>query len=308
MTRFRALLAMLAALCALSLVVVDADAASRIGGGGSFGSRGGRTAMPPAATRTAPSVKQAAPSAVRPGAPAAPGGFFSRSGLLGGLAGGLLGAGIFGLLFGHGLFGGGGFAGILGLLIQIVIVVWVARLIMRWWQGRSQPAYAGPTPGDSTVTPLRPTAMNSMAAGNAAPPPGEPIEIGPSDYDAFERLLTEVQSAYSREDMNALKARLTPEMMADIGSDLAANASRGVVADLSSVKLLQGDLSEAWREGDIDYATVAMKYEIVDKLVDRATRRVVEGQDAPVEVTELWTFMRAQGGNWLLTAIQQPES
>jgi predicted lipid-binding transport protein (Tim44 family) len=108
--------------------------------------------------------------------------------------------------------------------------------------------------------------------------------------------------------MNALRARLTPEMMSDIGSDLAANTSRGVVADLSGVKLLQGDLAEAWREGDIDYATVAMKYEIVDKLVDRATRRVVEGQDAPVEVTEMWTFMRARGGNWLLTAIQQPDS
>ena len=32
--------------------------------------------------------------------------------------------------------------------------------------------------------------------------------------------------------------------------------------------------------------------------------RTVEGGERS-EVTELWTFMRAHGGNWLLSAIQQ---
>jgi predicted lipid-binding transport protein (Tim44 family) len=31
--------------------------------------------------------------------------------------------------------------------------------------------------------------------------------------------------------------------------------------------------------------------------------RIVEGERS--EVTELWTFMRAPGGSWLLSAIQQ---
>jgi hypothetical protein len=36
------------------------------------------------------------------------------------------------------------------------------------------------------------------------------------------------------------------------------------------VKLLQGDVAEAWREGDDDYATVAMRYSMVDRTLDRA--------------------------------------
>ena len=78
------------------------------------------------------------------GRSARPGGLFNRpgglfgGGLLGGLAAGFLGAGLFGLLFGSGLFGGlGGFASILGLLIQVALVVIVARLIWSWWQRRT---------------------------------------------------------------------------------------------------------------------------------------------------------------------------
>jgi len=71
------------------------------------------------------------------------------------------------------------------------------------------------------------------------------------------------------------------------------------------VKLLQGDLAEAWREGDKEYASVAMRYSLVDRFVDRATGRVAEGNESPQEATEVWTFTRAPGGSWLLSAIQQ---
>ena len=47
--------------------------------------------------------------------------------------------------------------------------------------------------------------------------------------------------------------------------------ARGVVNRISDVKLLQGDLAEAWREGDTDYATVAMRYALNDTYVDPAT-------------------------------------
>jgi predicted lipid-binding transport protein (Tim44 family) len=72
---------------------------------------------------------------------------------------------------------------------------------------------------------------------------------------------------------------------------------------ISDVKLLQGDLAEAWREGDTDYASVAMRYGLNDQLVDRASGRVVEG--GPDEATEVWTFRRNRGGNWMVSAIQQ---
>ena len=44
---------------------------------------------------------------------------------------------------------------------------------------------------------------------------------------------------------------------------------------------------------------------MVDKTLDRATGRLVGGSEQPVEVTEVWTFLRPRGGNWELSAIQQ---
>ncbi|MEZ5890042.1 MAG: TIM44-like domain-containing protein [Xanthobacteraceae bacterium] len=322
MLRFRLgpWVAVLALLSGLALGAADyADA--RIGGGrSSFGSRGFRTFSAPPATRTTPgSVAPIERSVTQPGTFARPnaatpgvGGAFNRpglfgGGLLGGLAAGFLGAGLFGLLFGHGLFGGlGGFASLLGLLLQIGLVVFVGVLLFRMWQGRRQPALAsGPQLRD--IGP-RPSGLGSFGGGaaSAAPVTGmQPIEIEPEDYQAFERLLGEIQAAYSAEDLNALRARVTPEMLSYMSEELAQNASRGVVNRVSNVKLEQGDLAEAWREGDTEYATVAMRFSLVDRTLDRASGRLVEGSDTPEMATEVWTFRRARGGAWLLSAIQQ---
>ena len=131
----------------------------------------------------------------------------------------------------------------------------------------------------------------------------EPIEVTPADFDKFERLLGDIQTAYGKEDLGALRAHTTPEMLSYFSEDLARNASRGVVNQISDVKLLQGDLSEAWREFNDEYATVAMRYSLNDKMVDRVTGRVVE--EEPSEATEFWTFRRAREGDWVLSAIQQ---
>ena len=310
----RILATMGAAALAVALVAGTADA--RIGGGSSFGSRGMRTYSTPAPTTTAPSISPMQRSVTQPGASGYTrpgGGLFNRpggllgGGLLGGLAAGFLGAGLFGLLFGSGFFGGlGGFASILGLLIQIVLVVIVARLIWNWWQRRQQPAFSAPGYGRQPM--LRDVTSNLGGGGAGAPRPSGPsdqIGIAPADYDAFEHLLSETQAAYSNEDLNTLRARVTPEMLSYFAEDLAQNVSRGVVNRVSDVKLLQGDLAEAWREGATDYATVAMKFSLIDKMVDRATGRVVEGDDHPQTATEVWTFRRERGGNWLLSAVQQ---
>src|SRR5947208_1730220 len=147
MTRHRFILAIAAIAAALMLVTADAHA--RAGGGFSAGSRGMRTFSAPPATTTAPNA--AAPmqrTLTQPGTSGAAGQTAARpglfgGGLLGGLAGGFLGAGLFGLLFGHGFFGGmGGFASLLGLILQIALIVIVARLLFTWWQRRTEPAYA----------------------------------------------------------------------------------------------------------------------------------------------------------------------
>jgi predicted lipid-binding transport protein (Tim44 family) len=139
--------------------------------------------------------------------------------------------------------------------------------------------------------------------GGGSAPASEDIQIAPADFDTFERLLTEIQTAYGKEDLTALRVRLTPEMLSYFSEELAQNAGQGVINQIADVKLLQGDLAEAWREGNDEYATVAMRYSLNDTLVERVTGRVK--QIEPSEATELWTFRRARGGEWLLSAIQQ---
>jgi predicted lipid-binding transport protein (Tim44 family) len=141
--------------------------------------------------------------------------------------------------------------------------------------------------------------------GGARAAAANPDEIGtqPGDFDAFEGILGELQSAYGQEDLGKLRSLATPEMVSYFAEELAENASRGVQNRISDTKLLQGDLAEAWREGDTDYASVAMRYTLNDQLVDRETGRIIEG--GPDEATEVWTFRRNRGGNWMVSAIQQ---
>jgi predicted lipid-binding transport protein (Tim44 family) len=290
-------------------VLVTADAHARAGGGFSAGSRGMRTYSAPPSTPTAPSASPLQNSMTQSSPAAAAGqtgmrsGFFG-GGLFGGLAAGFLGAGLFGLLFGQGFFGGmAGFASIIGFLFQLMLIVIVARLIFAWWQRRTMPAPAYAS-ARSAMGPTFGGLGGMWSGGAAAPPAGEPLAIAKPDYDAFERLLGEIQAAYSAEDLPTLRAKVTPEMLSYFSEQLAGNASRGLVNRIADVKLLQGDLAEAWREDGTDYATVAVKFALTDSMIERASGRVVEG-GARSEITEVWTFMRARGGNWLLSAIQQ---
>jgi predicted lipid-binding transport protein (Tim44 family) len=319
MTFARLSILTLALAAAFALTVDAADA--RVGGGTSSGSRGGRTFNPTPPTTTAP--KAAAPverSMTQPGAPTAAQGVNrpatagapSRFGGLGGLLmGGLLGAGLFGLLSGSGLFGGlNGVASFLGLLIQFALIGGVAWLVINYFRSRNQPALARATAGKSSFASLRDMLNPGGGAnGGSAASASSALTIGPADYDAFEKLLGDIQGAYGREDTDALGGMTTPEMFSYFSKDLADNAKKGLRNEVSGAKLLQGDLSEGWHEGGSDYATVAMRFSLVDATVDRTTGRVVSGdRNAPQEVTEVWTFRRdhrdlPQG--WQLSAIQQ---
>lgn len=299
---------------ALPTVLAVSAADARIGGGSSSGSRGARTFSAPPSTSTAPgSASQFNRTLTQPGqsggfntaAPSRGGLFGGRAGgLLGGLAAGFLGAGLFGMLFGGGLFSGlGGFASIIGLILQVLLVVFLVRMAMAWWQRRNQPAYAtGPSPADGQQS-FRSGLGGFGGFGGSSNTP--PLQILPADYEAFERLLGEIQQAWSNEDVGRLRLLSTPEMASYFEGDLEKNQARGVVNKVSGVKLLQGDLSESWRENGADYATVAMRFTLADKTTERASGRVVEGSDQPQEVTEIWTFLRHPGADWQLSAIQQ---
>lgn len=299
---------LVAALAALALALAPGLAEARAGSGSSFGSRGSMTWSAPPTTRTAPYSAAPMERGMTPnnpssgfGAPMPGYGFGARSGFMSGLMGGLIGAGIGGLLLGHGFFGGMmGFGGFLGFLLQIVLIVLVVRFLIRLFRGQS-PAFAGGPNIFARGGPPGPRPMGGFG-GQAGPPP---IQIGPQDYQEFEQLLQAIQAGWSRHDLNALRALATPEMLSYFAEQLAEQASRGVRNEVTDVRLLQGDLAQAWSEGNREYATVAMRFSMIDVTRD-ASGRIVDGSPSEhVTATELWTFVRAPGGRWILSAIQQ---
>lgn len=231
------------------------------------------------------------------------------SGLMSGLMGGLLGAGLLGLLFGHGMMGGGlGFFGLLGLMLQIFLIVTLIRFVFRMVTGGRSPAMAG-GPGIFGRGGMPGAGSGQMPGGvmpggqrSSGPPP---ITIVPADYQQFEQLLQGIQAAWTAHDLNGLQAMATPEMVSYFADQLSEQVSRGVRNFVSDVKLLSGDLAQAWTEQGRDYATVAMRFSMIDVTRD-ASGRVVDG--SPTEhmtATEIWTFVRSRGGHWILSAIQQ---
>ncbi len=313
---------LLAAMAAMVLLV-PAMADARVGGGTNSGSRGSRTDQAPAPTQTAPATKPVERSATptqqaqaRPAATpaAAPGGFFARNPFLSGMMGGLIGAGLIGMMFGGGFGGFGGMAGMLGLLVQLALIGGLGYLAYRLFKGRSaapaaaSPAYAGGPP--QTAEPM--SMGRSMLAGAgggggsaaAAAPAG--IAIASEDFSTFEKMLSDIQSAFSKGDLTKLRTMVTPEMVGYFSEQLSANASRGVENKVDAVKLDQGDLSESWSEGGIDYASVAMRFSMIDVTRRIADGTIVDGNpQVRTEATEVWTFLRSRGGNWILSAISQ---
>jgi len=319
---FRQKFVMLTLAGALALGLAG-EASARAGGGSSFGSRGARTFSAPNATPMAPGG--AAPMERsygtpnegvfgRPAAPYPQGGFFS-GGFGRGLLGGFLGAGLFGLLFGHGLMGGlGGGLSFLGLILQIGLLFLLFRFVMNLFRGSRfsfQDAGFGARPS-AARGPIG-VAAGGPFAGFGGPQAGPwretKLEPSQSDFAMFEQRLTEIQSAFSAEDLNRLRSLTTPEMASYFAEELAANSGKGQVNKISDVKFLQGDLSEAWREPNAEYATVAMRFSLIDIMAERMSGRIVSGDpQAPQQVTEVWTFRRPPGGapsDWKLSAIQQ---
>lgn len=307
-----------------SMAAMPADARR----GGSFGSRGARTAAPPPTTATAPN--QAAPvqrtMTERPAAPnaaqnpaaatnprqtmATPG---KSGGMAKGLLGGLVAGGLIAMLMGGG-FGALAGSGMLAALLQIALIGGAVWLALRLFRRRPALAPAG-MPGASNLSTFgsSPLANKSQWAGFGKTMPSagfaqvqsRDIEITNADKQAFERLLGEVQDAFSREDYAALRVATTPEVMSYLAEELSQNATRGVRNDVSGTVLLNAEIAEAWNEGNADYATIAMQYQSIDILRDRTSGAIVEGDPTqPTLTTEIWTFVRDSRNPWRLSAIQ----
>ena len=312
----------LTAALAISLVAAAPADARR---GGSFGSRGYRTYSAPRPTSTAPGYTAPVQRSMTPGSPggyqpAGPsympgaGGYIPRRPGFGtGLMTGLVTGGLIGGLMGHGFGGGWGYGGGMGMgggfltiLLQLLIFGLIASFVMRLFRRRT-PMMAGgfASPFDAGPAPQAGPWGGPMGGGQSYSPADE-IAVSSADRAAFERLLGEVQGAFGREDYGALRAVTTPEVMGYLAEELSDNATHGRKNEVSAVRLIRSDVSEAWREGDADYATLALNYESIDVMRDRTTGAVLSGDpNRPTSTTELWTFVRRAGGPWKLSAIQE---
>lgn len=297
--------ALYAALAAtLMVALAPTIAGARFGRGGSFGSRGGQTYAPPPPSRVAPQPAQPVQRSItQPGQPGAAAGAATaaRPGFGGALMGGLVAGGLIGLMLGSGFFGAG-FGGFLGALLQAALIGGLIWLGLRLF--RAAPAMAGAPAARGPIPDLGNTTLHRSGSGFAGG--GHvPLRLGDEDLATFEAALKDVQAAWSAGDTARLATLLTPEMLGYATEQLEADAARGVRNRVSDLVFEEGDVSEAWREGVRDYATVAMRFSLTDVDVPAGGPPALPGTAARDTVTELWTFVRVQGGPWLLSAIQQ---
>ncbi len=302
-------------LLAVLIALAPALAGARPGQGMSFGSRGSRTYSSAPSTNTSPYGGAPIQRSYTPngsstagssyGNPGYSGGYGMRprSSFASGLLGGLVGAGIGSMLFGGGFFGHGS-GGFLGLLLQLFLLYLLASWVYRRFFAGNLAVAGGGVLGRMGQGMGRQGARPAgiFGGGGAAT---RPITLTPADYQAFDQVLHNIQGAWSKHDVAALGTLTTPEMTSFFAEQLAEQTSRGVRNYTADVRLLQGDLSEAWSEGSREYATVSMRFSMLDVTKDGAGRVVDGSLTERVTATELWTFLRAPGGRWVLSAIQQ---
>ena len=158
---------------------------------------------------------------------------------------------------------------------------------------------SGSFPGESSPATLRTATVDTA--------------VTPRDQAAFQQLLIDIQTAWSKQDLIGLRRFVTPEMLTYFSTALAEQTSREIENYVEDVVLGRADVRESWSEEAMQYATVTLHWSARDYTVSLTKKRgepgyVVEGsEETPAETSEVWTFMRYQNGKWLLSAIQQTE-
>jgi len=246
--------------------------------------------------------------------------FMQRNPLLAGLAAGIAGSWVGHMLFGatessasttdageqvgetSTAAGSSNYSGILLLLILLGAGAFFYFLKVR----RPVPDFSGisrsSASGDSLSREPSATTLQTTAVVG---------EITSADKAAFQELLTDIQTAWSNQDLTGLRRFVTPEMLSYFSTALAEQTSLDIANHVEDVVLVQADVRETWIEGTTHYATIGLRWSARDYTVSLTKRRgepgyLVEGsEETPTESSEVWTFMRYQNGKWLLSAIQQ---
>jgi len=286
-----------AVLFGLMLGAAEAEAAKRFGGGRSVGTQRESVQQQHAAPAkpAQQQQQQAAPGAAQT-APAATGASRWLGPVAGLLAGGLLGA----LLFG-GAFEGFKFMDFAMILLLAAAVFFIFRMLRRpngQEQDRAAPMrYAG----IRTEPRIEPTGGGQPYAGGAATPDAAPLPTGnyfPAGFDpeAFagqaKQNFVRLQDANDRGDLTALRDVLTPELYKEIEAQFR---ERGGATQKTEVVTLDAKVVEVVTEGAKYIASV------------RFSGMLREDGGQPEHFSELWHLQKPTNGSsgWMLAGIQQ---
>lgn len=302
------------AVSAMAMTVADAEAARRMGGGGSIGRQS------PNVTRQAPPAQAPQQSTIpnqanqaRPGTPGAapqvpPRPASPWRGILGGA---LLGLGLGALLSHFGI--GGAFASAIGTILTIALlalaIMFIVRLLRRKSsnQGHPQPAYAGaghygasrtPEIGSRLEPQARPVAFQAeqpvmgSAADNGSWTIPADLDV-PSFLRSAKTYFIRLQAAWDKADIVDLREFTTPEMYAELKLQLQ---ERGTTPNHTDVVSLDAEL--------LGVETVKDEYVASVKF----TGLIKESDNAPAEpFAEVWNLVKpaSRPGGWVLAGIQQ---
>jgi predicted lipid-binding transport protein (Tim44 family) len=300
----RIAIALFAVVMGAGLMVQDAEAAKRLGGGKSTGiSRDStvmkRDAIPakPAAAPAATAPAAGAPAAAAPAA-AAQSGMSRWMGPLAGLAAGIGLAALFSHL---GL--GEGMANIVMMLLLGAAVFFAVR----WFLGRRQPAaaqpamqYAGAGAGNAAPADFTPARFESSGVGGGATAAATTSAANiPADFDVDGFLrqaklnFIRLQAANDRGDMEDVRQFCSPEMAAEIQMQFQ---ERNQLAQETDVVQLDAALLDVSTEANRALASVRFSGLIRE-----------EANAAPEAFSEVWHLTKPLDGSkgWHIAGIQQ---
>lgn len=294
----------------INLFVLDMASEARLGGGGSFGSRGSRTTTSPSSpaprqTSPAPTPSQTSP----PPQSSLFGGGFGR-GLMGGIAGGILGGMLFRSLgFASEGMGQGGRIG----LFEILLMAGLAYGIYWWVKKRQTLAYS---PAGSSAS-----SYSSLPyAGGENVSSVQDVEeglkkIGAMDprftVESFKEQITEtffkVQVGWGKRELALIARYLTPEMNEILEREMTRLKVEKKTNHIENISIRQVEPVEAWQEEGNDFITVLISANLLDFTRDDQTGAIVAGSETePISFKEYWTYVRPVGGGpWRLSAIGQ---
>lgn len=322
-------LSLMLMLGAMTMVVADADA-QRMGKRSSFGRQSSNVTQKAPAATTANSAQAAKPGAANAATPAVPPKpSIPWKGIVGGLIGGALLAGLFSSL---GM--GGALASAMGSILTFAVIGLLALMAYRFFTRKktanapsmfnstpngansssifgSQPAYAGVpdnnalpeigsriNPAPSAFTPASVSTANLNGTGSA-PLANQGNWTIPADFDVTGFLrhaksnYIRLQAAWDRGDINDIREFTSPEMFAEMKLELQ---DRGNAKNETDVVTLDAEL--------LGIETQAYDYVASVKFTGMIKEGGATNPEAFAEVWNLAKPVNGQSG-WLLAGIQQ---